>query len=184
MATTSPACVLLSGGIDSAVVASVLLEDGRPVSAIFVDYGQPSARAERRASRAVAEHLALRWREVVLSGFLVPTSGEIPGRNDLLISVAKAAEPECDIAIGVHAGTGYADCSPAHHVAWQGVMDSQHAGRRRVLAPLVELSKGDVLGLARELSLPVAITHSCETGEDACGSCRSCLDREVLVVWT
>lgn len=181
MSGTGAACVLLSGGVDSALVATLLLQGGRPTSALFVDYGQPAARAELTASRAVAGHLGVAWRQVAVAGLAVPASGETPGRNDLLLAVAAAAAPGCDLAVGVHAGTGYADCSPAHRDAWQALLDRQHGGTLRVLAPLIDLGKAEVLGLAADSAVPFSLTHSCEAGNDPCGRCLSCLDREVLL---
>lgn len=71
MEGTRRACVLLSGGVDSALVSCLLSETGTTLSALFVDYGQPAALAERAASRAVAEHLALPWRQVEFRGLSV-----------------------------------------------------------------------------------------------------------------
>lgn len=181
MKAAGQVCVLLSGGVDSALVASLLTESGRTVSALFVDYGQPASRAERAASTAVAAHLGLVWREVGVVGLVVPASGEIAGRNDLLLATAAAAAPGCDVALGVHAGTGYADCSPAHRDAWQALLDRQHGGTVRLLAPLIDLGKPEVLALALDSGVPYGLTHSCEAGDVACGRCRSCRDREVLV---
>lgn len=181
MSGTRPACVLLSGGVDSALVAGLLADAGVPASALFVDYGQPAGVAEQAASRAVAAHLTLPWRKITVTGLAVPAAGEIAGRNDLLLATAAAAAPGCDLAVGVHAGTGYADCSPAHRDAWQALLDRQHAGTVRILAPLLDLSKGEVLALAADSGIPFALTHSCEAGDRPCGGCRSCLDREVLV---
>jgi len=60
--------VLLSGGLDSAANLGIAFEVGQPVLALFVDYGQRAASAERRASQAIAqyygvpfEELSLRW---------------------------------------------------------------------------------------------------------------------------
>jgi 7-cyano-7-deazaguanine synthase in queuosine biosynthesis len=55
--------VLLSGGVDSALVASLLCREGWSVQALWVDYGQPAAAAERAASRAIARQYGLEWYE-------------------------------------------------------------------------------------------------------------------------
>lgn len=54
-----PPCLLLSGGVDSALVARFLLDVGTPPTALFVDYGQPAACAEAAASAALAAHFGL-----------------------------------------------------------------------------------------------------------------------------
>lgn len=89
--------------------------------------------------------------------------------------------PGCHIAVGVHAGTGYADCSPGHRYAWQSLLDRQHGGTVQVLAPLIDLTKAEVLALAAQSAVPFALTHSCEAGDSPCGRCQSCRDRAVLV---
>jgi 7-cyano-7-deazaguanine synthase len=180
MPEARPPCLLLSGGVDSALVARLLLDVGTPPTALFVDYGQPAARAEATASAALAAHFGLRLACVILDGLQIPAQGEITGRNDLLVAVARAAAPGRDVALGTHAGTGYLDCSPEHREAWQGLLDVQHAGIVRVLAPLLHLSKGEVLALAADRAVPLELTHSCEAGNVACDQCRSCRDRSGL----
>lgn len=146
---------------------------------VWVDYGQPAASAERQASAAVASHYAAPWREVRVEGLHPPNAGEFPGRNDLLVASARATAAAASIAVGVHAGTGYADCSPTWADAWSALIDAQDAGRASLVAPLLELSKKQVFDLARSLAVPIELTHSCEAGPLACGQCASCLDRLV-----
>jgi 7-cyano-7-deazaguanine synthase len=170
--------VLLSGGIDSAAVAALLVDEGWGLETMFVDYGQLGVAEERVASRRVADHYQLPWTEVTIHGLDVPAFSEIRGRNDLLLAVASAASAADAIAIGTHAGTLYADCSAAHAAAWQSLLDTQHGGTRRLLAPLQWFSKPEVVALARQLDVPLALTYSCEDAGGPCRGCRSCRDRE------
>lgn len=179
MPDVRPPCLLLSGGVDSALVARLLLDAGTVPITLFVDYGQPAARAEEQASAAIAKCFGLVRECVTVSGLRIPRWGEIAGRNDLLI--AATAAPGRDIALGTHAGTGYADCSPEHRDAWQALLDVQHGGGVRILAPLLALTKPQVLALAANAAVPLQMTHSCEAGDAACGACRSCLDRAHLL---
>ncbi|WP_367188113.1 7-cyano-7-deazaguanine synthase [Cellulomonas sp. 73-92] len=172
-----PCTVLLSGGIDSAVVAALLLEGGWRASALWIDIGQPAATSERAASVEIAEYLGIVWRPCSARGIQVPASGEIPGRNDLLVGIGMAAAPRESVAIGIHAGTPYSDNSPGWLSAWNALADTQYGGSARLLAPLVEMYKTDVIGLARDLSIPLAITYSCEASNRPCGVCASCQDR-------
>lgn len=180
MPDVGPPCLLLSGGVDSALIARLLLEASTPPTALFIDYGQPAARAEAEASAALAAHFGLERACVAVHGLEIPEQGEITGRNDLLLAVARAATPGHDVAIGAHAGTGYPDCSPEHQKAWQWLLDLQHGGTVRVLTPLLNLGKGEVLALAADRGVPLELTHSCEAGNVACGQCRSCRDRAGL----
>jgi 7-cyano-7-deazaguanine synthase len=167
--------------VDSALTASMLLDEGAEVAALFIDYGQPAADAERSASCDIARTMNLPWRDLTVRGLLVQAAGEIPGRNDLLIASASACFPHHDVALGVHAGTGYPDCSPAHRQAWQQLLDVQHGGTTRLLTPLIDLTKGEVFALAARAGLPLDKTHSCESSNQPCGTCRSCKDRESIV---
>lgn len=169
-------CVLLSGGVDSAVVLAMLAN--RSPTAVWVDYAQPAAAAERKASQALAGHYAVPWRIVRIGGLEPPATGMFPARNDLLVAAARTAAGGSSVAVGVHAGTGYADCSPTWVAAWQSLLDAQDGGRTGLVAPLLELTKADVLSLARDLAVPLALTHSCEASSVPCGRCSSCLDRQ------
>jgi 7-cyano-7-deazaguanine synthase len=173
-------CILLSGGIDSALLASLLQRDGQAAQALWIDYGQPAALAERAASRAVSAHYALNWQEATVRGLAIPPEGEVPCRNDLLVAVAQARLPRMSVAIGVHAGTPYPDCSADWVRSWQALLDAQHGGTVALLAPFVGLQKMQIIGLAREYQVPLGLTHSCERGNDPCGGCSSCHDRTAV----
>ena len=177
---SAEAVLLLSGGLDSATVLALLQRGGRGVTTLFVNYGQLAAARERQASRQLAEHFAVRWDELTLTGLPNTTVGEVRGRNDLLLALAAAFSPAPFVGIGVHSGTPYADCSPLHQRAWQAVLDVQHGGGRRILAPLRYLSKAQVIALALELKVPAEDTYSCEDADGPCGRCLSCQDRERL----
>lgn len=168
--------MLLSGGVDSAVVLALLAN--RSPTAVWVDYGQPSAAAEREASEALARHYAAPWSTVRIGGLEPPAAGVFSARNDLLVAAARTAAGGSSVAVGVHAGTGYADCSPTWAAAWQSLLDAQDGGRTGLLAPLLELTKAEVLRLAWDLAVPLAMTHSCEASSIPCGRCSSCLDRQ------
>lgn len=170
--------LLLSGGIDSATLAAFLITqtEWRPVG-LFVDIGQRAAAAEREGSRRIAYHYDLPWVETRLSGAPQPPLGEVRGRNDLLIAVARMVDADA-VAIGTHAGTPYADCSPAHAEAWQRLLDVQHDGSFRLLAPFLHLTKQEVIALAQLIEVPLGLTRSCEEPGEPCEACNSCLDRE------
>ena len=171
--------VLLSGGADSAALLAHLIDGDLMPSALFVDYGQPAAAEERRASRGVARRTKVRWASVtVKSRIPVPATGEIRGRNALLLAAADHASPADFVAIGVHGGTDYPDCSKAFVAAWQGLLDVQHGGATRILAPFLDLAKQDVLTLAAKSPGLLDVTYSCERAGGPCGTCLSCRDRQ------
>jgi 7-cyano-7-deazaguanine synthase len=169
--------VLLSGGIDSAVLAALLVDARWLTAATWIDLGQPAAASERRASLTVAAHLGLPWSEHSVTNLNLPKSGEIPGRNDLLVGTSLAANPGTSVAIGIHAGTPYSDNSPGWVGAWNRLADLQYGGTIQLLAPLVDMTRADVITLGRDLNVPMNETHSCEAANIPCGMCASCRDR-------
>lgn len=170
--------VLMSGGIDSSTVAALLVHEGRSAEAVFVDYGQPAALDECVASQAVARHYGLPWTSITFGGLDPGGPGEIRGRNDLLIAGCLAASTARTICIGTHSGAPYTDCSVSHTEAWQKLLDVEYFGTRRLLAPLVDMTRVEVLSLAKDLALPFDLTRSCELPGLPCESCPSCRDRE------
>jgi 7-cyano-7-deazaguanine synthase len=173
--------VLCSGGMDSATLAAQLCGTGQTPELYFVDYGQPAAAAERQSVHAIAVRLSLTVMVAHVGGLDVPEQGEITGRNMMLVTLALAAHPHVrSIGIGIHAGTGYRDCSSDFVDLAQQVLDFHRDGGCRLVAPFVDWSKADVVALAVQLDLPIGMTYSCETGDRPCGSCRSCRDREAL----
>lgn len=175
------AMILLSGGVDSAALAALAKDQGLRASALFVGYGQAAYAAERASSRAVAETYGLAWREVELTGVEFG-QGEIRGRNAFFVHLALLTlpVPSCVVYLGVHAGTGYRDCSPEFIELIQSSLDFHTGGQVRLAAPFLEAQKADVYALAANLNVPFELTYSCEAGSTPCGTCASCRDRATL----
>ena len=175
------AMILLSGGVDSSTLAALANEQGLRAGALFVGYGQAAYTAERASSRAVAERYGLAWQEVQLSGLRFGR-GEIRGRNAFLVHLGLLTlhVPCCVIYLGVHAGTGYRDCSFEFIELIQSSLDFHTGGQVRLAAPFLEVQKADVYALARSLNVPFELTYSCEAGTTPCGTCASCRDRAML----
>jgi 7-cyano-7-deazaguanine synthase len=111
----------------------------------------------------------------------------VPARNTVFLSLALAwaevtgAEA---IVIGVNAldYSGYPDCRPEYLEAFERMAAlATKAGVEgrplRILAPLLHLSKADIVRLGVDLTLDYGLTHSCyrPTGDGrACGRCDSC----------
>ena len=115
----------------------------------------------------------------------------VPARNTIFLSLALAfAEVTGSeaIVIGVNAldYSGYPDCRPEYIAAFERMATlATRAGvegrRIRVLTPLVQLSKADIIRLGTDLGVDYALTSSCyspsPTGRP-CGTCDSCRLRE------
>lgn len=113
----------------------------------------------------------------------------VPGRNLIFLSLA-AAQAEVVGASVVYFGanvvdySGYPDCGPEFITAVEAVLrvgtKAGLAGRPiKIRAPLLQLSKADIIRLGLDLKAPLHLTHSCydPVGLVACGHCDSCLIR-------
>lgn len=175
--------VLLGGGIDSAALIPFYQTRGAALHAVHFDYGQPSVTAERRAVRAICRHYEVPLATHKLGIALPSEHGEYRGRNGLLLIAAAGSEPvPSSVAIGVHAGAPYYDCSPAFLRDINRLFDGYFGGTLSVEAPFVDFDKRDVCAFAREIELPLDLTFSCErTSSAPCGECLSCRDREACL---
>jgi 7-cyano-7-deazaguanine synthase len=114
----------------------------------------------------------------------------VPARNTIFLSFALAwAEvlEARDIFIGVNAldYSGYPDCRPEYIAAFERMANL--ATRRGVEgnavtihAPLIDLTKGQIIELGRSLGVDYALTTSCydpDSNGRACGRCDACLIR-------
>ncbi len=191
------AVVLLSGGLDSATCLAIARSQGFDCYCLSFDYGQRHS-AELRA----AEHRILSLDLAQFGGsaltdtrIAVPTEGVQPGipvtyvpaRNTIMLSLALAwAEVlgSRDIFVGVNAVdySGYPDCRPDYIAAFETLANlATRAGvegaRLTIHAPLIELSKADIIRKGVELGVDYASTVSCyraDTEGHACGACDSC----------
>ena len=175
--------ILASGGVDSSTLLWTSVKQGLTPTALFVDYGQAAAEAEGGALARFCSGLSVPWRRVRYqsSGF---GAGEVLGRNAFLLHIALLEFPSTTgvVALGIHAGTGYADCSPDFIEVMERSYEFHTGGAITVAAPFLYWAKQDVYRLAIKLNVPLAQTHSCEASNLPCGRCRSCLDRRLLVL--
>jgi len=111
----------------------------------------------------------------------------VPARNTILLGLALAWAETVgaqDIFVGVNVldASGYPDCRPAFIDAFQALANvatrEGTSGRGfRIRAPLIEMTKAEIIRRGQELGLDYSITHSCYApGADggACGACDAC----------
>jgi 7-cyano-7-deazaguanine synthase len=179
----SRACVLLSGGLDSAACLEFVLSRGIYASALHVDYGQSAAADEQQAATQLAAHYEIDLTVCQWKSSHIKQTGEIVARNAFLLFAAtleKAAETDL-LVIGLHSGTPYYDCGEVFISQSQQLLDGYVDGRVRIFAPFLQWTKQDVWQYAKCRSVPISLTYSCETGgTPTCGTCLSCLDRRAL----
>jgi 7-cyano-7-deazaguanine synthase len=175
--------VLLSGGIDSTACVHYYKQHATSVHALHVNYGQAAAAAEQAAASAISQRLGIALSTIKVDGFSPSGAGVLIGRNHLLLSVALFAVGEAHgiLALGIHAGTAYVDCSPTFADQAQRMLDLLTDGRVALGVPFLNSSKRDIWRYCVDNSLQIADTYSCEAGTvPACGTCLSCADRAAL----
>jgi 7-cyano-7-deazaguanine synthase len=109
----------------------------------------------------------------------------VPARNTVLLALALAWAESIgarDIFVGVNVldASGYPDCRPEFVRAFEALAQvATRAGGFRVHAPLIELTKAQIIALGLRLGVDYALTHSCYDPQDdaACGRCDACVLR-------
>jgi 7-cyano-7-deazaguanine synthase len=211
---TARVVVLLSGGLDSATVLAMARAAGRECYALSVSYGQRH-QAELNAAARMAlalgahEHRIMHVNLGRIGGSAltdksidVPTQGSagipvtyVPARNTIMLSLALAwAEvlKASEIHIGVNAidYSGYPDCRPEFVAAFEqlaalATKTGVEGAKLAIRAPLIELSKAQIIQEGARLGVDYALTVSCYQADAkgyACGRCDSCrLRREGFV---
>lgn len=202
-----PAVVLLSGGLDSATCLAIAKGEGFACHCLSVDYGQRHAAELAAAARVAAAHGAIEHRVVHLDigqfggsaltdpAIAVPTGGikpgipvtYVPARNTIMLSLALGWAEILGaqaIFVGVNAVdySGYPDCRPAFIQAFEKMANlATKAGVEGhaldIHAPLIDLSKADIIRRGVALGVDYALTVSCyqaDTEGHACGLCDAC----------
>ncbi len=200
------AVVLLSGGMDSCVCATLAARDHN-AAALHISYGQRTEARERQSFERICDRLGIQQRLAVRNEALkmiggsaltdrniaVPESHPIghdipvtyvPFRNAHFLAVAVSwAEVlgASKIYIGAveQDSSGYPDCRPAYYQAYnQVVRAGTKEGDIEVVTPLIAMRKSEIVRLGLELGAPFDLTWSCYSREDrACGVCDSCVLR-------
>jgi 7-cyano-7-deazaguanine synthase len=200
------AVVLLSGGLDSATALAWARNQGYRCYALSVAYGQRHE-VELAAARIIAsrygasEHRTMRVDFAGIGGsaltdasIAVPeqaTSGipitYVPARNTIFLALALGWAEVLgaqDIVIGVNAVdySGYPDCRPEFIAAFErlaalATKAATEGARIHIHAPLLVLSKADIIRQGIKLGVDYALTVSCYQPDPvglACGRCDSC----------
>ena len=209
-AASSKAVVLLSGGLDSYTAGAIAREAGFDIYALTIKYGQRHAQeilASRkvaealgaRSHREIGVDLAALGGSALLGDGDVPKGGPVPdaipstyvpARNTVMLSIALAwAEVlgAYDMFIGVNAldYSGYPDCRPEFieafaHVAKLATKAGAEGREFRIQAPLISMTKAQIIRRGVDLGLDYGITHSCYDPLPRgapCGACDSCVLR-------
>jgi len=208
------AVVLLSGGLDSATALAIARSRGLECRTLAVSYGQRHAVELESAALlskqlGAVEHRQMNVDLAAIGGSALtdpslaipdrPTTGipvtYVPARNTLFLALALGWAEVCearDIYIGVNAVdySGYPDCRPEFIQSFEtlaaiATRSGVEGARFRIQAPLMAMSKGEIIRAGRALGVDYAATVSCYSADAqgrACGRCESCrLRREGFI---
>ncbi|NLK66791.1 MAG: 7-cyano-7-deazaguanine synthase QueC [Campylobacteraceae bacterium] len=199
------ALCIISGGMDSTLCAYMAKNNGYEIVALHFDYNQRTMEKERECFNEICDDLGVLEREIIDVSFIsqiganaltdmsleVPKSGVgdtgmkkevpityVPFRNGIFLSIAAAlAEKEsCEaIYIGVESSSGYPDCTNEFINSMENSINLGRVKKSKIVTPLVDLSKAEIVKKAVELNVPLHKTWSCyERSDKACGLCDSC----------
>ncbi len=110
----------------------------------------------------------------------------VPARNTVLLGLALAWAETLgahDLFLGVNVldASGYPDCRPEFVAAFEALANvATHARGFSIHAPLIDMTKAQIIERGLALGVDYAITHSCYDPSDAglaCGSCDACILR-------
>jgi 7-cyano-7-deazaguanine synthase len=185
---------IVSGGLDSVVLASYLKASGQQLHLLSIDYGQRHLKeiefAQHAADALSSQHSVVDLRSIVnlisssaLTGDIEVPDGAyeeesmrqtvVPNRNMMMLSVASAvaiSENADYVAIGVHGGDHfiYPDCRPEFI---RSCSDSTLLGMegvserfKGIVAPFAEHDKAWIVTLGESLGVPWGDTWSCYRG--------------------
>ncbi len=199
------AVVLLSGGLDSATTLAIAKDSGYECYCLSFNYGQRHDIELDKAKQIASAMGAASHKVVTLDigqfggsaltddNIEVPKDVDteeipvtyVPARNTILLSIALGYAETIDakaIFIGANAVdySGYPDCRPEFiqafaEVARLGTKEGVEGRPITIEAPLIDLTKAEIIKKGTALGVPYELTWSCYSGgEKACGHCDSC----------
>ena len=202
---TKRAVILLSGGLDSVTALAIAKAEGYECFSISFDYGQRHKTellaAENLAKKSgVASHKVIQIDLRAIGGSAltddidVPETEQqgipvtyVPARNTVFLSIAlgwaEVLNAEA-IFVGVNAVdySGYPDCRPEFIAAFEKLANlatksAVEGSAIYIKAPLMNLSKAEIVKRGTELGIDYSETVSCYQADAqgrACGQCDSC----------
>lgn len=175
--------ILTSGGIDSTACINFYKDLNFNILALFIGYGQKAYNQELAAVTSITNFYKVKLHTVNLSNPHSFEDGEVIGRNALLIFTALLHFPFSNglIAIGVHRGTPYYDCSEQFLEHTQLIINNYSGGSISLAAPFKSFNKMEVFKYATSEKLPLNLSYSCELGlTQPCHICSTCKDLDIL----
>ncbi|MEI6089123.1 MAG: 7-cyano-7-deazaguanine synthase QueC [bacterium] len=197
--------VVLSGGMDSALCMAIAKADGYKLSALHLNYGQLTEKREEKAFLDICEFYGVEEKIIVDTSFFKQIGGSgltdnkigieeanlenetipstyVPFRNGNILAIA-ASWAEVIGATTIFIGavqqdsSGYPDCRKEFFDEFEKAINTgtKPETNIKILTPIINFSKGDIVRRSNELCSPLHLTWSCYRNSDtACGTCDSC----------
>jgi len=184
--------VLVSGGIDSFLMISILKEDYN-IYPIYIDYNHLAGEQEKKAVKKQIEYLGLsNLIEISISNISKNMKNSLinmneyendfyPARNLLLLTIASQIAYSKNInriAIGIIKGSRiFPDCTDEYISDAENLLSQSINKDISIFKPLSNFSKKDIITLFNEMNLPFNLVYSCQKGQKKhCGLCPSCIE--------
>ncbi len=202
------AVCLVSGGMDSLVALALARKQASDTAILHVNYGHLTESRELQAFTNIADFYGIKRRLVVDIGYLREIGGSaltdrsiplspgridqpgipvsyVPFRNANLLAIATSwgevlGARQIYIGAVEEDSSGYPDCRESFFRAFNLAIaeGTKPETRIQIVAPLLHLSKKQIVKTGMELKVPFHLTWSCYCASDfACGTCDSCLLR-------
>lgn len=200
--------VLLSGGLDSTVTLSIASAKKEEIALLHVNYGQRTEQKELESFNNIADHFNITKRLIIDISHLKTIGGSaltdksievpvgniddssdipvtyVPFRNAHLLAIAVSWAEIID-ATNIYIGaveedsSGYPDCRREFFDSYETTIElGTKTGGIKIITPLIDMRKSEIVTVGTELSAPLHLTWSCYKDEvSACGECDSCLLR-------
>jgi 7-cyano-7-deazaguanine synthase len=195
-------CILLSGGLDSCVLAAVLAQRAKEVHPVYVRSGLLWEKVElhwvKRFLAAISSKAFKPIKEIRLpladvydshwsmTGNRVPDHLSddqemyLPGRNLILLaktSLYCALNQLSVVALGPLKGNPFPDSTADFFIRFQEIASQAFQFKIKIITPFSAFSKADVIRLGR--NLPLYLTFSCvrPVHRQHCGACNKCAER-------
>ncbi|UCD05172.1 MAG: 7-cyano-7-deazaguanine synthase QueC [candidate division WOR-3 bacterium] len=191
--------VLLSGGLDSTVSATIARKETDPLFALTFDYGQRAARMELDAAQKICQFLKIKHKTVKLPFFeefkrlmLLRSKNTdikktekveslwIPNRNGLFINIAACYAEYYGAGLIITGFNREEACEfPDNSAEFMETINRSlrysTLSRVKVKSYVADLTKKGIYQLGVKHSAPLALIYSCYLGEkEMCGKCASC----------
>jgi 7-cyano-7-deazaguanine synthase len=199
--------VLLSGGLDSAILLAEALENGAAVFPLYVRTGlawEPDERAHLDRFLGALRAPGLKPLEVLeipvadlygahwsITGRGVPAADTpdeavfLPGRNVLLLAKAMLwchLRSVPAVALATLRGNPFPDATSEFFHGFQEVVNRAVAGSVQILRPFAHLGKAEVMRRSRGVRLELTLSCIAPVQGRHCGRCNKCEERRTAFI--